>query len=185
MNKVRTDKEGNYIGDGAFHNQYHIEDMSMYADVDVRLEKSNTSESVYVVYTRAVGSEIKSIKVRFSNHNNNGVRLGMELDGNFASREEILYHLDYATREFIPQTQLMIASRQVKKVLIPTFEECDKTMRELYAMGKDADLSAYVGKLAKGSNYLIQGTKVEEHFVKRLDAFGNEVFVGHYNYTIL
>ena len=185
MNKVRTDKEGNYMGDGAFHNQGHIEDMSMYADVEVRLDKINTSESVYVVYTRAVGSEIKSIKVRFSNHNNNGVRLGMELDGNLASREEILYHLDYATREFIPQTQLMIASRQVKKVLIPTFEECDKTMRELYAMGKDADLSAYVGKLAKGSNYLIQGTKVEEHFVKRLDAFGNEVFVGHYNYTIL
>jgi hypothetical protein len=52
----------------------------------------------------------------------------------------------------------------------------------MYALGKDSDLSQYVGKIAKDGNYLIFGEKVEEVEKTKLNCFGNSVIVGSYNY---
>jgi hypothetical protein len=177
--KAKTDRSGNLIGDGNFHVPYKILDFSEYPQIGFRVDKSSSTESVYVTYYADNG---KSIKVRFSNHENNAVKFGDELDGDFAGELEVLFHLGFAERVFVPYTQLVIDSRQIKKSLMKDYEMSDKTMKELYAMGEGADLSEYQGKLAKDSNYLILGNTVEKENMKGLDAMGREAFRGTYKY---
>lgn len=109
--------------------------------------------------------------------------LGDQLDWT-ASREEILFHLGLATRTFIPDTRLFIASRQVSKKSLGQYEEAELTINEMYELGAGADLSKYTGKLAKGSNYLIQGTEVKELESAGIDAFGNKRVLGKYTYNV-
>ena len=71
------------------------------------------------------------------------------------------------------ETYLSITSQQVKKVDAYKYEETPLTIQEMYALGADADLSQYKGKLAKGSRYLILGDKVREF---------TEVVGAHYEY---
>lgn len=177
--KAITDRSGNYIGDGSHHVSYHVEEIE---GVSVSISKSSNTESVYVRYSIDNGSELKAITVRFSNHENNAVKFGDQLNGLFATKDEIMYHLGLKKRMFIPDTRLYISSRQLSKKSFHLYDVADKTIQEMYAMGEGADLSAYTGKLAKNSNILILGKKVEKCYITRTNIFGQHVRVGKYIY---
>ena len=176
----RTDRSGNEIGDGSYHSDHTVVDLKDYPKVRVGVSKSDNTESVYVTYNNEENG--KSITVRFSNHENNATKFGNQLDGNKATKDEILYHLGLKDREFIPHKKLSINQRQVAKKDLQNYEEADKTIKELYDLGAGADISKYKGKLAKGSNYLILGDEVVEEVQQRLNAFGTPVSVGKYIY---
>lgn len=178
--KVKTDKSGNYIGDGRYHVEYSKFDFSEYPQIDIKVNKSETTESVYVTYKN--NDNGKSIILRFSTHENNAVKFGDQLNGNLATKDEVLYKLGLMNRKFIPKKRLFISWKQPKKVDLDKYEVADKTMKELYDLGDGADISMYKGKLAKGSNYLITGDKIESSYETRLDDFGNEVRIGDYIY---
>lgn len=178
---MKTDRFGNYIGTDSSNTFYRVEDFSDYPQISSSISKSDSTESVYVRYYNSDNG--LSIVVRFSDHSNNATLLGDQLDWT-ASREEILFHLGLATRTFIPYTRLFIASRQVSKKRLAEYQEAELTISQMYELGAGADLSDYTGKLAKGSNYLIQGTQVKEIKDTRIDAFGNERVLGEFVYQV-
>ena len=182
--KSRTDRTGNNIGDGTWNIEPHINDFNEYPQIKTSVSNSRTTESTYVTYLNSENG--KSITVRFSNHENNATKFGDQLD-DMASNDEILFRLGLKKREFIPNKFLNIWTRQVSKndLINNTFEEGDKTIKELYALGKDADLSDYKGKLAKDSNYLILGDKVQEETEKGRDVFGGPTTKGNFVYSDL
>ena len=47
---MRTDKNGNYIGDGRFHVNHEVFDFSKYPQIETSVNFSDTTESVYVTY---------------------------------------------------------------------------------------------------------------------------------------
>lgn len=175
MSKDRFDKHGNMIGDGSYHCEYSVFDID---GVGVNVSFSESSESVYVTYSYGD----KRCIVRFSNHLCNSVSFGDYLDGNMAYMNEIRYRLGLCGREFVPDTRLWIESRNVKKIEACNYDECDKTIQELYAMGSGASLSEYVGKLAKGSRLLIIGDVVTEDVIKRRNVMGQDVIIGKFRY---
>lgn len=176
---VKTDRNGNFIGDGSFHATYDVIDFSKeYPQIKSRVSKSNTTESVYVTYS----SGLKSITLRFSNHENNAVKFGDQLNGYIASKDEILYHLGLKKRVFIPDTRLSVPYQQIKQKEVKNYEQAPLTIQEIYSLGEGADISKYKGKIAKNSNYLITGDKIEKFEVKRVDSFGQTVRVGTYKY---
>lgn len=177
--KAPTDRNGNPIGNGTYHVEHHVIDLSDYPQVSYSIDKSNTSETVYVKYFNSENG--KEITVRFSWHENNAVMFGDQLPGS-ATSDEILYHLGLKTREFVPNTYLMIAKRMVKKIEMKNYEESELTIQEIYALGAGADISAHKGKLAKGSNWLIEGTEVVECKETRLDYLGRTNIIGKYIY---
>ncbi len=158
--KAKTDKSGNPIGDGNFHVDYFVEDMTEYPQVKISVSKSDSTESVYVRYFNEDNAE--SITLRFSMHENNAVKFGYQLNGYTASKNDILYELGLINRKFVPNTYLSITKRQVKKVDLPKYEESNLSIKEMYDLGEGADISMHKGKIAKGSNYLIQGDTVEK-----------------------
>lgn len=176
---TRFDREGNIIGDGKYHADYNVLDLSSYG-VTSEVSKSDNSESVYVTYSCA--STHKVIRVRFSHHNNNAVKFGDQLNGYIASSDEILYRLGLKKAVFVPETFLYIPSQKVSMKKLHLYEVADMTIQEMYALGKDADISQYNGKVAKDSNYLILGDTVKEMKRTKRDAFGREVVIGNYIY---
>jgi hypothetical protein len=147
-----------YIQFSKFNVDYIAYDMSEFPMVEVSVSKSETSESVYVYYVNT--DTMERVTVRFSNHNNNAVQFGMQLDGNMTTKMDVLYRLGLAKREFVYDQGLSIWNRQVAKLQLANYEEAELTIQEMYALGAGADLSQYTGKLAKGSNLLILGDKV-------------------------
>jgi hypothetical protein len=182
MAKVKTDRLGNYIGSADSHAFYDVLDFSAYPEVEVRVNESQSTESVYVTYMN--NRLLKSVTVRFSHHVCNAVEFGDMLDGNIASRNEILYHLGLMSRTFKPDSYLAIATRQIsnKDLSKGIYEEAPLTIQEMYALGEGADLSQYEGKLAKGSRYLIESDVVKRLIHKRVNRFGESVTVGQYEY---
>jgi len=176
--KAQIDRLGNPIGDGSYNVDYDILDFSEYPQIYTDVSRSETTETVYVTYIN--NDNLNRIIVRFSNHTNNAIEFGDQLDGNFASRNEVLYYLGLKKRTFIPNTYLSIDNRHVSKKDIAKgiYEEAELTIKEMYDLGKDADLSNFVGKLAKGSNYLIIGNKVNECIDKYTDRLGIEKIRG-------
>lgn len=178
--KTLKDRNDNPIGDGRYHVEHHVIDLENYPQVSYSIDKSNTSETVYVKYFNSDNG--KEITTRFSWHENNAVKFGDQLNGYTASENEILYHLGLKTREFIPNTYLAIAKRMVKKVEMKNYDESELTIQEIYALGEGADISSHTGKLAKGSNWLIEGTIISECEETRANCFGQEVRIGKYIY---
>lgn len=177
----RTDRSGNPIGDGSYHHNYDIRDFgNKYPEIKHTVNLSQSTESVYVTYSSP--KTHKSVTLRFSDHENNAVKFGDQLNGILASDDEILYKLGYKKRTFIPKKRLFIGTQQIAKKKLKDYEEADKTIQELYALGAGADLSEYKGKRAKGSNYLIWGDKVDEYIETRRNFLGNEVQIGDYVY---
>ena len=97
----------------------------------------------------------------------------------------MLYKLGLRKREFTPKTFLYIGKQSVAKRDLHKYEEVPLTIQEMYALGEGADLSAYKGKLAKGSNYLIFSDKVDLVVDKGRDAFGSPTTRGTYTYSEL
>ena len=178
--EIKLDRSGNYIGDGKYHVNYKVFDFPEYPFISNSVEKSDTTESVYVTYRN--NQNDKKITVRFSLHENNAVKFGDQLNGVLATKDEVLYNLGFKNRKFIPLKRLMIESRQVKKSQIPQYEQAELTIKEMYDLGANADISQYKGKLAQNSNLLILGDKVTEFEETGLNAFGQKVFVGDYIY---
>lgn len=180
---ARTDRSGNYIGDGNWHVRHNVETFDEYPQIKSSVSESATTESVYVTYRNTENG--KSIRVRFSNHENNATKFGDELDGNLASRAEILYHLGLRKREFVPLVEAYIPSRQVsrKDLKNGTYPESEYTIQEMYdKIRKGESIADEVGKVSKGSNYLILGDGSMSE-VKRINAFGETVTVGDYKYS--
>ena len=178
---MKTDRFGNYIGTGSSTTYYRVEDFSDYPQISASVSKSDTTESVYVRYYNSDNGN--AITVRFSDHSNNATLFGDQLDWT-ATREEILFHLGLATRTFIPDTRLYIDSRQVGKKTLNQYEEAELTIGEMYELGAGADLSMFTGKVAKSSNYLIQGTQVQEVEVARSNISGQKARQGKFIYTV-
>lgn len=178
--QVKLDRDGNQIGDGSYHASYNTIDFPGYPQVSSSVSKSQSTESVYVTYTNSDNG--KTVTVRFSNHENNAVKFGDQLDGNYATKGEILYHLGLINRTFVPDTRLFIDKRMVKDKEVGNYQEADLTIGEMYALGKDADISQYKGMLAKGSKYLILGDKVVEEKQTGINALGQTVYRGKFIY---
>lgn len=149
---AKTDRNGNLIGNGNYHVDYSVFEIE---GVNVNVNESETTESVYVTYS----INDKSITVRFSEHENNAIKFGDQLNGNFSSINEVKYALGLVTRKFIPDTYLMIESRQVSKkdIAAGIYKQANLTIKEMYDLGANASLAEYKGKLAKDSNYLSLG----------------------------
>lgn len=176
---MKTDKAGNYIGDGTYHSSFNVIDLSQYG-VTSHVEKSSTTESVYVYYY--LGQE--KVTVRYSDHECNAIKFGDVLDGNILNVDELMFRLGLKKRIFIPLVRKYIDTRKVKKSEIGTkFEVSDVTIQELYAMPADTDITQYKGKVCKGSNYLVLGDSVKESEEMRLNMFGEPVAIGTYVYS--
>ena len=178
--KAKEDRSGNYIGDGTWNIEPSVFDFSEYPQVTSSISYSNTTESAYVTYRNT--DNLKSITVRFSEHENNAVKFGDQLNGLFASRNEIMYRLGIICRKFIPNTYLHISTMQVKKKEICNYEIANITIKEMYDKGANADISEYIGKIAKDSNYLIIGDKVEELQEFKTNLIGSKILIGKYIY---
>jgi hypothetical protein len=179
--KTTTDNRGNEIGNGSYHVDYTVLDFQDYPGINASVSMSETTESVYVTYSY----NGNSVVVRFSDHCNNATLFGDQLNGFFATKNEILYRLGLITRTFVQGTRLFINSRMVKKSEIGTlYQVSDLTIQEMYRLGAGADLTSHTGKIAKDSNYIILGEKVETQLETRLDCFGNCVPAGKYVYSI-
>jgi hypothetical protein len=178
--KSKQDRSGNFIGDGSWNVDYTLFDFTDYPQINNSVSKSETTESVYVTYYNKDNNN--SITLRFSEHDNNAVKFGDQLNGYFASKNEILAHLGLMKRTFVPIKKAFIKSQMVSKKNINKYEFADKTISEMYAMGVGADISKYNGKIAKGSNYLINDNFVGEYTKQRKNAFGDFVDIGNYIY---
>jgi len=172
-----TDRSGNPIMRGAWNCDYSIEKIE---GVTVSISESETTESVYVTYENNENG--KKVKVRFSLHENNATKFGDQLDGNIATRNEILYRLGMINRTFVQASRKMIHTRMVAKRDMKNFEFAPITISEMYQMPVGSDLSEFTGKIAKDSNYVILGSKVEEMMETGVDCFGNAVKKGNYIY---
>jgi len=181
MSSPKKDSADNYIGDGSFHASYSTINLEKYPSVSAKVSKSNTTETVYVEYHNK--SNGKEVTVRFSNHQNNAVKFGDQLNGNLATDNEILHRLGLKKATFIPNKKLHIGRQFVPKKTLQNYEETNLTIDELFALGAGADISKHTGKLANGSNEVILGKTVNEHIQKRSNAFGQEVQLGRYEYS--
>lgn len=121
------------------------------------------------------------ITVRYSLHESNATKFG-EVLGSTETEDEVLSYLGYATRTFIQAFRPFIATEQVKNKNVKNYEQAELTIQEMYALGIGADLTPYVGKVAKGSNYLIIGNTVEKSYERRQNILGEWVNVGRYEY---
>lgn len=175
---MKADRNGNMIGNGYFHTSYSVIE---HEGVSHEINKSQTTETVYVKYY----SEHGSITVRFSNHENNAVKFGDQLDGNTVTKMELLAHLGLMKRTFIPHVSKSVPTTQIKMKKVKDYEQADLTIQEMYELPVGTDLSKYVGKVAKSSNYRIDGNKITEIFSYRSDMFGQKVKIGEYKYELI
>lgn len=175
--KTKVDGKGNEIGNGEFHVNYHIFEFDN-GQIETRVSKSDTTESVYVYYS----FKTERVTVRFSNHENNATKFGDQLNGMWATRDEVLFHLGLKKRVFIPLVRKNIGSMTVKKVEMKNYEVADLTIQEMYELPVGTDISMFKGKLAKNSNRLIFSDVVSETVETRPDAFGNSVQIGKFIY---
>lgn len=177
---VKTDRSGNFIGDGKFHAEFDVFEFSDFPQVKSKVEKSSTTESVYVHYFNTENE--KRVTVRYSNHENNATKFGDQLNGHTTNRQEVLYKLGILSRKFIPNLIPSIPTQQVKKTKLKDFVQSDKTIQELYEMVRNKkSIAKYVGKLTKGQNYLVtgEGVIIED---KDKDVFGNVIVKGKFEY---
>jgi hypothetical protein len=165
MAKRKEDKSGNIIGDGTFHVDYTVYEFPDYPQIKSSVSKSSTTESVYVTYTNT--ENLESITVRFSWHENNAVKFGDQLHGDFATKNEILYRLKLLKKTHIPIFKKYIQGRPIKKSEIKNYEIADKTIQELYELNVGDDISIYKGKISKNGNYLLTGNKIYQQEVGR------------------
>lgn len=177
---MATDRLGNEIIKGDYNVSYSVFEFENHPQVYSSVSESETTESVYVTYGNSENGN--RITVRFSTHVNNAVEFGDQLDGNFASRDEVLCHLGLKKRTFIPKKRPYIKASQVKRILANNYEEAELTMSEMYDLGLGADLSKFVGKRTKGGNWVICGDRVEELIETRQNRLGQSVQIGDYIY---
>lgn len=177
---MATDRLGNEIITGDYNVNYNVFEFTDFPQVKSSVSKSETTESVYVSYINEDNGN--RITVRFSTHINNAVEFGDQLDGNFATGNEVLYHLGLKKRTFVPNKKPNIIASQIKRALVQNYEMADITIKEMYDLGVGADLSQYTGKVAKNSNWLILGSKVDELIESRQNRLGQSVQIGKYVY---
>ena len=173
---MREDKNGNVIGNGDYHVNYTVYDMP--DGVEIHVSESISTESVYVTYQY----QDKKVTVRFSWHENNAVKFGDQLNGYLTNDYEVLALLGLKKRTFVPQTYLNIEKQCVAKKNLHLYDEAALTIQEMYALGAGANISQYTGKLAKGSNYLINGSMVELCEKTSIDSLGRIIRFGIWKY---
>lgn len=159
MNAIK-DKHDNPIGDGSFHCSYNVIDLSSYGIRSV-LDFSETTESVYVSYIN--DNNGKRITARFSNHINNAVKFGSQINGFIASENEILFHLGLKKRIFKPALILQIGRDMVKAKKIHEYKSCGLNLSQLLKLGAGADLSMYKGMLIEGTNEIITSNRINSY----------------------
>lgn len=173
----------NYINNftEGYHVSYHVEEIE---NVTVKIVESLSSESVYVNYYNEENG--KKCVCRFSTHSSNAVASGDTLNGNIATRDEIMFFLGLKKRTFIPATveKLVIESDFINKSDRQSYERCPLTIKEMYAMGEGADLSEYVGKATSDGKWLIKGNTVKKVIEEktRTNKFGETIKIGEFIY---
>ena len=175
---MKYDRLGNNILTAEFHAKYDVIKFNNYK-ILTSIDFSQTTESVYVTYRY----NDKSITCRFSNHICNAVEFGDQLDGNLATPNEILYKLGLVSRIFIPETFLYIDKYSVKKSKMVNYEECELTLKEMYNLGANFDISKFTGKLAKGTNTIINGSKIEVVEKTGINRLGSKIVYGTFIYS--
>lgn len=181
MAKDRYDREGYLIGNGDYHVDYYIEDMANYP-VDIQVQKSSSTESVYVHYRNREDFEqalrddfetdIRVATVRFSHHTCNGLRFGHYLPGDSSNnRIEILYRLGFAVRNVEEVYSPYIHIAPIAKKKAAQMELCPFTLAELRSRGTGADLSDVKGTVISQSNghcYIILDAVVGQSVTKKV-----------------
>lgn len=160
MKRQKSDRYGNQIGDGSWHTLYLVHEFPDYPQVKSRVDKSITTESVYVTYTNVDNG--RSVSVRFSGHSSNAELFGDVLTGS-APYGEIMYRLGLATKEWYPFGYVPIETISRKKIAEGNYEVADKTRSELQHLPIGTDISEYKGKLVPDiPNCIYTGTYVGE-----------------------
>ena len=178
LRKMKYDRNGNPIGDGSWSVDYKVDEVVLsYPNVSYKVNKSKTTESVYVTYYNNDSKydylERPTVTVRFGDHDSNAVIFGDQLrDFLFdestpqgkrnAEKERNILLARLGLKKAVPVYGKFIITRQVSNRDLERniYEVADKTMPELYDLPVGADISQYKGKLAKNSRYLIQGDEV-------------------------
>lgn len=161
----KYDKYDNPIGDGSYHADYKVEDFKDYPQIHSSVSKSSGTESVYVTYSYRHPNEdfARRATVRFSGHQNNAVKFGDQISGNSTNaKNDVLVKLGLMRKIWVPRTKLSVKTQHVGKARLSEYVIADKTIDEILAMGSGANISKYKGKIAKDSNILILGNKVQK-----------------------
>ena len=182
VNKV--DRDGNPIGDGSWHKNYKVDEVALsYPNISYKVDKSASTESVYVTYTnndpKYPENERPKVTVRYSNHDSNAVKFGDQLRGHefdestpvgkrMAERQTNILLTRLGLKKAVPVYGKYIPNRMVsnREIEQGIYEETDKTIQEMYDLPIGTDISQYKGKVAKGSRYLIEGNEVERGQIK-------------------
>lgn len=134
---IKTDKNGMLIGDGSWHADYSIEDMTGYP-VTISVEKALTTESVYVNYKYSdLENEVfKTVSVRWSSHRANENYTGMyiKINGRSNQRDEILNLLGLKKSRIVDVRAPYFKNHYVSKKKINEYTMCDMTFDELLAL---------------------------------------------------
>ncbi|MDR2594541.1 MAG: hypothetical protein LBC87_07215 [Fibromonadaceae bacterium] len=180
--EAKFDKKGNAIGDGKHHIKPIVLQFPNHPEIKSEVGFSQSSESSYVYYTNKNNG--KRISVRFSMHENNAVKFGDQLNGYLATEDEILFHLGFKKRTFIPAVELSIAHNQVSLKKLDKYEMLSETLADLFKLGAGADLSNYYGKVTADLK-LITGKRVNSYKKESKNLVGEWVEVGKYIYEDL
>lgn len=155
--KTKRDINDFQIGDGTWHEDYHVFAFPEYPSIKASVSESMSTESVYVTYTDE--STLKSITMRFSGHANNAVRFGFQLSSD-EPKEAVLSAIGYMKRVFVNDVVAKVPSRKLKSYEMADVEEADMTEEDIISLGVGADISHLVGKRIKGTNRVVKGDKV-------------------------
>ncbi len=175
--ETRRDRDGFQIGDGTWHMPYEVRQFPDYPQIEARVSKASTTESVYVTYTNKNNGA--SVKVRFSNHMSNNARWGVDLPGFAAENGQILERLGLAEGEWQGNSYVPVRSISKAELAAGNYEVADKTRAELSQLPIGTDISEYKGKLVPDmtNNAIYTSDKVveDQYHGRRIyrDANGN------------
>ena len=150
MGAIRFDKEGNPIGDGKYTHDYSIYTFVDYPQIVSSVSKSDTTESVYVTYFNKENN--KQVTVRFSDHNDNGIRFGIYLPGG-CNPKEILAKLGLVRVVDKPWGKIpkTTVPKKVRKELIASGFEIGvpPVPTERWGFYRNEDIGTYTGLKGK------------------------------------
>ncbi len=162
-----VDRDGNPIGDGSWHKNYKVDEVALsYPNISYKVDKSASTESVYVTYTnndpKYPENGKPKVTVRYSIHDSNAVKFGDQLRGEAVERNngELLYRLGLKEREWVPAPSVPTRTVSKKDLENNTYEESELTERDIMLLPVGADIAEHKGKLIKGTNELILVDKV-------------------------
>lgn len=182
---MRANDQEHLMGDGTWHEDYIVEDMSG-LPVEVSVSKANGTESVYVHYRRTDGKELPlvfdngngKVTVRFSRHLCNGVMDGSYVMGSIrkGNRNEVLYRLGFIDLTIEPVYEKCVPLTSVRKSRVSSLPVAPLTLEELYRLPEGTDISEMQGMYVRGTeNSIIAGTYIGRRKIGVNRVYGKEI----------